>query len=303
MRKRNRTLAQEEQRVAYWMLGPTVVAVLSIVLFPVLWNILLSLRHVRLLDLRNLSLFNFNLTLRNFERVFTYWGFFSDLRVTIIYSILGAFLSTFLGLMAAQLLNVEFRGRNFLRTLFVFPYIAPMVTVAFVWRLVLLSPHMGVLNALAVDWGLFSQPVAFLSQRPLALFSVIIFEGWRYFPFVFLFISARMQAIPDELYEAASIDGATLSQKFFYITLPQLKYVLATAFLLRFIWSFNKFDDVFMLTSGTGGTRVLPIKVYEFLVGEGDIGAAAALATILFLVLAIFLIVYFKYIMREGEEE
>lgn len=285
------------------MLGPTVVAVLSVVLFPALWNILLSLRHIRLLDLRSLSLFDFNLTLHNFVRVFTYWGFFRDLWVTIIYSILGALLTTFLGLMAAQLLNVEFRGRNFLRTLFLFPYIAPIVTVAFVWRFALLSPYLGVLNALAVDWELFSQPVAFLSQRPLALISAIIFQGWRYFPFAFLFILARMQAIPDELYEAASVDGATPSQKFFYITLPQLKFVLATVILLRFIWSYTRFDDVFLLTSGTGGTRVLTIKVYQLLMGEWDVGAAAALAIVLFLSMAIFLAVYFKWIMQESEKE
>lgn len=301
MKKRTLTLAQQEQRLAYWMLGPVLVVVLGIVLFPVLWNVLLSLRRVRLLDLRHLSLFDFNLTLHNFTRVFTDWGFWPDLWMTVYYSIASALLATSLGLIVAQLLNVKFHGRGFLRGLFLFPYIAPVIAVAFTWRYALLSPHTGVLNALAVEVELFSQPIAFLSQRPLAVIIVILFQGWRFFPFAFLFIQARMQAIPDELYEAASVDGATPSQKFFYITLPQLRLVLTTVILLRFIWTINRFDDVFLLTGGAGGTKVLPVRVYNYLMGEWDIGTAAALAIILLFILAIFLLSYFKWIMRAGE--
>lgn len=301
MKKRTLTLAQQEQRLAYWMLGPVLVVVLGIVLFPVLWNVLLSLRRVRLLDLRDLSLFDFNLTLHNFTRVFTDWGFWPDLWMTVYYSIASALLATSLGLIVAQLLNVKFHGRGFLRGLFLFPYIAPVIAVAFTWRYALLSPHTGVLNALAVEVELFSQPIAFLSQRPLAVIIVILFQGWRFFPFAFLFIQARMQAIPDELYEAASVDGATPSQKFFYITLPQLRFVLTTVILLRFIWTINRFDDVFLLTGGAGGTTVLPVRVYNYLMGEWDIGTAAALAMILLFILAIFLLSYFKWIMRAGE--
>ncbi len=289
--------------MAYWMVGPILVIVLGIVIFPVLWNFLLSLRHVRLIDLRDLSIFDFNLTLRNFNRVITAWGFWPELWVTIYYAVVSALLAAGLGLIVAQLLNVKFRGRGFLRGLFLFPYIAPVIAVAFTWRYALLSPHTGVLNALAVEAGFFSQPIAFLSQRPLAVITVILFQGWRFFPFAFLFIQARMQAIPDALYEAASVDGATPSQKFFYITLPQLKFVLTTVILLRFIWTINRFDDIFLLTGGAGGTTVLPVRIYNYLMGEWNIGAAAALAVVLFFVLAIFLVVYFKTVMRGGETE
>ncbi|MFO7737614.1 MAG: sugar ABC transporter permease, partial [Desulfatiglandaceae bacterium] len=133
--------------------------------------------------------------------------------------------------------------------------------------------------------------------------SLIAFEGWRYFPFDFLFILARLQAIPEVLYEAAAVDGATPLQKFFFITLPQLKLVLATLLLLRFMWTFNKFDDVFLVTRGTGGTRVLTIKVYDFLIGELNVGQGAALAMILFAVLGLFLYVFFKWVMPRAEEE
>jgi multiple sugar transport system permease protein len=128
---------------------------------------------------------------------------------------------------------------------------------------------------------------------------VILFEGWRYFPFAFLFILARLQAIPDELYQAASVDGASPFQRFFYITVPQLATVLSTLFLFRFIWTINKFDDIFLLTRGQAGTKVLTIKVYDYAFGEFNIGAGSAVAMVLFGILSVFLFIYFRWITRE----
>jgi multiple sugar transport system permease protein len=136
-------------------------------------------------------------------------------------------------------------------------------------------------------------------RLPLALLSVIAFEGWRYFPFAFLFILARLQSIPEELYHAASVDGASPFQRFIHITLPQLVTVLSTLFLFRFIWTINKFDDIFLLTRGQAGTEVMTIRVYEYAFGEFDIGASSAVAMILFGILAGFLFIYFRWMARE----
>ena len=136
-------------------------------------------------------------------------------------------------------------------------------------------------------------------RMPLALTSVILFEGWRYFPFAFLFILARLQAIPDELYQAASVDGAAPFQRFFLITLPQLRTVLSILFLFRFIWTINKFDDIFLLTGGQAGTKVITIKVYEYAFGQFDIGASSALAMVLFGILSIFIFIYFRWTTKE----
>jgi len=214
--------------------------------------------------------------------------------------------------MAALLVHGEFRGRSLLRVLFISPYIAPVVAVAFTWSFIL-DPQLGVLNSMAVDMGLLAQPIPFLSQRwleldlvgvkvrlPLALSSVILFEGWRYFPFAFLFILARLQAIPDDLYQAASVDGASPFQRFYHITLSQLATVLSTLFLFRFIWTFNKFDDIFLLTRGRAGTEVLTIKVYDYAFGEFNIGASSAVAMVLFGVLSVFLLIYFRWIAKES---
>jgi multiple sugar transport system permease protein len=294
-------LAQREQRLAYLLLGPPLLIVLALILFPVLWNLWLAFHRVRLLDLRRFGWWELEATLNNFVTVFTHHDFWPALKATLIYTAGGTLLALLMGLAAALMAHSHFRGRGLVRGAFLIPYIAPVVAVAFAWRFIL-DPR-GVVMAGLLGAEILEQPVHLLGQRPWAMFSLIAFEGWRYFPFDFLFILARLQAIPVVLYEAASVDGATPLQKFRFITLPQLKLVLATLLLLRFMWTFNKFDDVFLVTRGTAGTRVLTVKVYDFLISEFNVGGGAAMAMVLFAVLGLFMLVFFKMVMGPAEEE
>jgi multiple sugar transport system permease protein len=150
--------------------------------------------------------------------------------------------------------------------------------------------------------NLIELPMAYLAQRGLALLIVILFEGWRYFPFAMLMILARLQAIDSTLYEAAEVDGANVFAKFWYITLPELRYVIGAIFLLRLMWTFNKFDDIFLLTGGGFGTKVLPVLTYEFSFRLFDFGRGAATAMILLTILVIFIIFYVAIVMRNVEE-
>ena len=256
----------------------------------------------------------FNFTLDNFRSVIGGRDFWPSVWVTIVYTLVSTLGVLVLGVFSAQLMNRLFLGRGLLRGLFLFPYVAPIIAVAFTWRF-FLDPHSGTFNALLLQAGLLDEAIPFLSQRmyefrpfgipfpvPLALTSVISFVSWRYFPFAFLFILSRLQAIDDQLYESADLDGASPFQQFWYITIPQLWTVLSTLFLLRFMWTFNKFDDVFLLTGGAAGTRVLPIQVYDHAFGRSDIGAGAAASVVLFIFLAIFLSIYFTTIEKEDTE-
>jgi multiple sugar transport system permease protein len=140
---------------------------------------------------------------------------------------------------------------------------------------------------------------------PLALFTVIAFEAWRYFPFAFLFLLARLQAVPGDLEEAARVDGAAPTQIFRHILLPQLGPVIALLSILRFIMTFNKFDDVYLLTGGGAGTEVVSVRVFEFLTARFDIGAASAQALVLAAGLVILLILYLRFFaprVEEGED-
>ncbi|MBU2550926.1 MAG: sugar ABC transporter permease [Proteobacteria bacterium] len=307
------TLADREARLAFRLLAPTALIVMAVVLFPVAWNLWLSLKPIGLADLRGDALFRLDLGFDNYRTVIQDPDFSGVCLTTLIYAGLGSGLSILLGLAAALLVHGEFKGRGLLRGLFISPYIAPVVAVTFAWSFIL-DPQLGLVNRLAMDWGLWHRPIPFLSQQgwetdlwgwtvylPLALISVILFEGWRYFPFAFLFILARLQAIDEDLYLAARVDGAGPLQRFRHVTLPQLYTVLANLFLFRFIWTVNKFDDIFLLTRGQAGTKVLTVSVYEHAFGRFDIGAGSALAMLLFALLTLFLVAYFRWIVREAE--
>ena len=244
------------------------------------------------------ALTGFDFTLDNFARVFDGREFWSVLGVTLFYTIFGTLGALLMGLFAALLLNRDFRGQGVLRGLYLFPYVAPVIAVAFTW-VTLLDPFSGSVNTLLVQMGATDSTINFFGQRPLALIMVTVFEIWRYFPLSFLFILARMQSIDHDIYEAADMDGASPFQKFWYLSVPQLLGILSVLFLLRFIWTFNKFDDIFLLTGGNAGTRTLTVNVYEQAFAVSNIGAGAAVAVVIFASLLGFSAVFFRWISRE----
>jgi multiple sugar transport system permease protein len=241
---------------------------------------------------------NSTFTLANFKRVFNGDEFFEVLWVTLFYTVFGTIGALLVGLFAALLLNKSFRGQGILRGLYLFPYVAPIIAVAFAW-LILFDPFSGSANALLIQMGVTPQAINFFGERPLALIMVTIFEIWRYFPLSFLFILARMQSIDGDMYEAANMDGASPFQQFWYLSVPQLLGILSVLFLLRFIWTFNKFDDIFLLTGGNAGTRTLTVNVYEQAFAISNIGAGAAVAVVIFGCLLTFSIFFLKFISRE----
>ena len=256
-------------------------------------------------------LFSKPFTLDNFDRIFSWSEFNSVLWVSFVYTIGSTGGALLLGLGAALVLKNNFPGRGLVRGVLLFPYVAPVIAVAFTW-VTLLDPTSGTVNSLLIALGILDAPINFLGQRatdievlgmafewPVALTSVIVFEAWRYFPLSFLFILARMASISEEMYEAAEIDGATPLQQFRFLSLPMLGAILAVLFLLRFIWNFNKFDDIFLLTGGAAGTRTLTVSVYEQAIALGNIGAGAAVAVMVFAVLFVCALLIIKFSPKE----
>jgi len=241
---------------------------------------------------------NSTFTLDNFARIFNGDEFVEVLWVTLFYTVFGTIGALQVGLFAALLLNKSFKGQGILRGLYLFPYVAPVIAVAFAW-LILFDPFSGSANALLLQMGVTSEAINFFGERPLALIMVTVFEIWRYFPLSFLFILARMQSIDTDMYEAADMDGASPFQQFWYLSVPQLLGILSVLFLLRFIWTFNKFDDIFLLTGGNAGTRTLTVNVYEQAFAISNIGAGAAVAVVIFGCLLTFSIFFLKYISQE----
>ena len=314
MRRRGLTLRQRDARTAYVLLSPTLVVVGAVVVVPILATVVFAFERLRLVNLRTSGLITGQFTLDNFANALSASGFVSALTTTVTYSVVGTALAIGLGLAAALVVRHPFRGRTIVRGLMLLPYVAPVVAVTFTWR-VMLDPNLGIVNALGTSVLGWTSPIPFLSQRtaqvnilgfefgfPVALATVLVFQAWRYFPFAFLFILARLQAVQPELEEAASVDGATPSQRFRYVVLPQLSSVIALLAVLRLIWTFNEFDDIYLLTGGGAGTEVVSVRTYNLLIGRGDIGGSAAVSLVLAAILASLLFVYFRFFVRRGED-
>jgi multiple sugar transport system permease protein len=245
-------------------------------------------------------------TLDNYRRVLSGPDFWPSLRITLGYTFFSAVGSIALGLFAAMLLNGAFRRPG--------PAARPVPL-----------PLRRAGHRRRVRLGLLPRPVQRHRERPrpalgpprrprelprpahvdiqllgltfafpLALGTVVVFSSWNYFPFAFLFILARLQAVPMDMYEAADVDGAGPFQKFWFITLPNLAGVLAVLFLLRFMFLINKFEDIFLLTGGAAGTKNLPVMIYDEAFARADIGAGSAVAMILFVILLGFMFVYYR---------
>lgn len=308
LQRKFKGMQAQETRLAWLLISPTALIVFSIVIFPAIFSIWVSFHSVGLHNLNDVFHAPF-VGWENYQKVFNDFAFkfqpgqsWGAAVTSIVYSFAGTILTVTVGLIAALLLNRPFKGRGLTRAIFLFPYVAPVVSVAFVWRWILDPRPSGVMNNILMRLGVINLPMAYLSQRGLALILVIIFEAWRYFPFAMLMILARLQAIDSTLYEAAEVDGANTMQKFWNITIPELRYVLGAIFLLRLMWTFNKFDDIFLLTGGGFGTKVLPVLTYEFSFRLFDFGRGAATAMILLVILVVFIAFYVGIVMRNVEE-
>ena len=307
------TRAQRDARAGRTLLAPTLIVVVLVIVIPIAWTIVLAFQDLRLISLRRRGLMG-DFTLDNLTGVLSSPGFYNALTTTLLYSVVGTAASIGIGLVAALALRGWFRGRAVARGFMLLPYVAPVVAVTFVWQ-TMLNPQFGIVNEIGTSVFGWTNPIAFLTQRsaevslfelefdvPVALLTVMAFQAWRYFPFAFLFLTARMTAIPAELEEAARIDGATPTQRFRHVIWPQLLPVVALLTVLRFIFTFNEFDDIYLLTGGGAGTEVISVRVYDLLTARGDIGAASAQALVLSLVLVVLLGIYFRFFGRHLQE-
>lgn len=305
--------SREENRAGLLLISPTFIIILVAVVLPIIWAISLAFQDVRLINIRGTGIIG-DYTLDNFIDVLTSPGFFSALWTTIVYAVCGTALAIGIGLAAALALRKPFRGRGLVRASLLLPYVAPVVAATFVWS-TMLNPQFGIVNWFGTTVLGWEEPIAFLSDRalpvsifgwqvelPMALITVILFEAWRSFPFAFLFLTARLEAVPGVLDEAARVDGATPTQRFRHILLPQLLPTIAVLCVLRFIWTFNNFDDIYLLTGGGAGTEVVSVRVFDLLTARGDIGAAAAQALVLAAILAVLVGVYLKIFGRQEEQ-
>ena len=163
----------------------------------------------------------------------------------------------------ALLLHQALPGIAIFRGLLLFPYIVPTVVIALIWRWIF-NPEIGVVNYALLTSGVISERIYWLSTPEMAMASTIMLNVWKYTPFVVICVLARLQSVPLELYDAAKVDGAGVIRRFADVTLPQLKEVLIVVVVFRTIWTFNKFEEIYLLTKGGPGTSTFNLAVYAF---------------------------------------
>jgi multiple sugar transport system permease protein len=233
--------------------------------------------------------------LANFEYVLGDPLFWASFKQATIWTLSSIVLQTVLGIALALLLHRALRGIAIFRGLLLFPYIVPTVVVALIWRWIF-NPEIGVVNHALMGAGLISQPIYWLSTPEMAMASTIMLNVWKYTPFVVICVLARLQTIPLELYDAAKVDGAGAVRRFFDVTLPQIKEVLMVVVVFRTIWTFNKFEEIYLLTKGGPGTSTFNLAVYSFeqSIANLRLGVGAATGVVMMVMLLLGSIVYLR---------
>ncbi len=280
-----------EYIAAYTYLSPAVLIVGGFIFYPLIYNLWLSLTKVPLGPAENPLFVGF----KNYASLFGSPQFGKAFLDSFIFTIGTVFGCIILGLAVALVLNEEFAGKKTARVFALLPYGAPIIGAAMVWKF-MLHPTFGVVNYLFVDIiPLLKTPINWTDAPEFAMPAVIVFDTWRYFPFAYLFSLAGLQRIPKMYYEAAKVDGASVWRRFISITLPEMRYILATLFLIRWIWNFNKFADIYLLSTSV---EVMPVFLYQKGFQAFNLGLAAAVSTILFILLLLFAVPFIRRVLE-----
>ena len=256
------------------LIAPAIVVLLSLSIYPLIYSVTISLQT----QTANGSTWSVS----NFTRLFTDGFFRAAMAHTFVYATAALILEFSIGLGLALLLNSQIRGRGFFRAALLVPMMLPAVVVGVVWRL-MLNPNFGAINGTLKNLGLNTESLTWTASPRLAMLSVIAVDVWQWTPFVFLVLLAGLQAIPQEPYEAALIDGSSRWQTFRYVTLPLLKPAILIALLLRTMDLLRVFDQIFILTEGGPGfaTETISLYIYRAAFRFFDFGYAAAMSFVL----------------------
>jgi len=239
--------------------------------------------------------------LENFRYVLADPVFWASARQAVVWTGVSILLQTVFGVAIALLLHQAVPDINLFRGLLLFPYMVPTVVIALIWRW-MFNPEFGVVNATLKSTGVLHGDIYWFSDPSWAMVSTILLNVWKFTPFVVICVLARLQTIPVEIVEAAHVDGAGAWRAFLHITVPQLKTVLAVVVVFRTIWTFNKFEEIYLLTRGGPGTSTFNLAVYAFEQTTANLKLGVAAATGVIMLVFLFAgSVFYLRLMRQQE--
>jgi len=272
---------------AYLLILPTCLAVLLVHVYPI--GAALAMSFQGRVQGRPVDPF---VGLANYRAVLSDAAFWRSLWTTVRWTLGSVAGQLVLGTALAVLVHGLRRGRRVVTSLLLLPWVTPLVVAALTCRW-LLHADFGVINALGIPRCLgLAAHHDWLGDEKTVLVSVVLAHIWRYYGFVMLIVLARLQTIPEALIEAAQIDGGGRWSVFCHVTLPQIRDVLSITVLLMCIWTFNTFDQVFLMTGGRRGADLLAIEVWRRFFGAWNFGLAAATAALMFVVMLVLTAAY-----------
>jgi len=298
----NNRKRREEVFLAMLLLAPAAITMAVVTVYPLLRAFDISLRSW---DLTRPGDGHPYIGLGNYLAVLNDPLFWQSARVTLAFVVLAVFLEIILGLAIALMLNRPFVGRRWVRMLALLPWAVPPVVNAIMWKWIL-NPSYGALNGALYEIGIFETArdyIVWLGDPELALLMVVLADVWKETPFITLLFLAALQTIPNDLYEAAKVDGARAGSILLHITIPLIRPTLFVALALRTIWALKSFDLIYALTAGgpSGATSVLGYYTYIKSFVSLDLGHGSAVAYIMTLIVFLLVLVYQRALYREVE--
>jgi multiple sugar transport system permease protein len=284
VRRRARLAALSDTRAWPWLLLlPALLAIAAMVLYPTFQGIDISLRQMRLN--RPALGFGYN-NFANYAALASDPVFWSAAWNTVIWVGVTVVLELALGLAAALALDMELAGARAIAVLILLPWFLPVVVAGNIWAL-MLDSRLGIINAMLAGLGVIDGTKAWFADPNWALPAAILVEAWHGFPFFALLLLAGLKAVPQELYEAAAVDGARFRHRLRHIQLPSLRTIIVAAVVLRAIGLVNAPDLLLILTDGGPGraSEVLSLYAFQKAYREYNFGYAGAISVVMFVLL------------------
>lgn len=293
------SVQKKENLLGYLLIMPAIILIVIVSIIPILQTFGYSLQYYNLTDPLNQKFIGF----ANYIQIFKMAEFYDTLFNTLVFTVGSVGLEMVVGLICAMLMNrAGGKGVTTIRTSVLIPWAIPGIVVAQMFRFIF-DGQLGVLNSILRALGIIgsTESFAFLAKPGWAMFAVIIADTWKQFPFVALLLYAGLQIIPEELYEAAKVDGGNVVQRFVKITLPMIKPMILVALIFRTMSALRIFDIVYSMTGGgpANTTNTLLHSAYIYLFKDMNFGLGSTMSTIIFILIMIICMIYIKTLGRD----
>lgn len=283
----------------YYFLMPAMVVLGLVILYPVVSNVFMSLHKVRLLKGDGGDVF---IGLGNYAKLLGSQTFIDSVKASVTFTLVSLPVAFVLGLGLALVFNEIRRYRPVFTGFLLVPWaIAPVVT-GYMWRW-LFHDNFGLINHFLKGLGFIDTNIAWLAEPDMAMAAVVVANVWRFMPYITIMLLAGLQGVSADLYEAAQVDGANVLQRFWHVTLAQLRHVIGVVFLFATIWMVNDFALIFIMTEGgpAKATLVVPITVYRIAFEHLKLGRGAAAGLMLLMVLLALSILFIRVVFKDRE--